>query len=124
MKLLLDTNILLWLAAGNLRITQDFLHTLDEAENVFVSDISLLEISIKISVGKLVRPSSFAEVLQKLGTEKLPISSSALDIIEGLPLLHRDPFDRTLVAQAIAENATLVTGDKQLTEYAVKSILV
>ncbi|MGB4967334.1 MAG: type II toxin-antitoxin system VapC family toxin [Candidatus Saccharimonadales bacterium] len=124
MKLLLDTNVLLWLAAGNLRITQDFLHTLDEAEKVFVSDISLLEISIKISVGKLLRPHRFAEALQKLGTEKLPIDNSALDILEGLPLLHRDPFDRTLVAQAIAENATLVTGDKQLTEYDVKSILV
>lgn len=125
MKLLLDTNVLLWLASGNTRLGSDFLKVLDSAEIVFVSDITLLEISIKKSIGKLYRPESFTTVLETLDAERLHVTDAALLRLETLPLLHRDPFDRALVAQAISEHAVLATGNKQLAAYHdVETIIV
>jgi len=124
MKLLLDTNIVLWLAAGSSRVDGAFLDTLDSAETVFVSDISLLEISIKISIGKLAHTPGVEHALEQLGITKLRLDKRALTQLETLPLLHRDPFDRAIVAQAMSENAVLVTGDKKLASYDLQTIIV
>ncbi len=124
MNVLLDTNVVLWLLAGDSRITPSVLTQINMAKNAYISTISLLEISIKVSVGKLKKPAHLLDLMVDHGFEELPINVSSLAKLESLPLLHRDPFDRAIVAAAMAAKATLITGDKQLAAYDVKTILV
>jgi putative PIN family toxin of toxin-antitoxin system len=124
MNVLLDTNVVLWLLAGDSRITPSVLSQINTAKNAYISTISLLEISIKVSVGKLKKPVHLLDLMTDLGFEELPIDASTLVKLESLPLLHRDPFDRTIVAAAMSAKATLITGDKQLAAYGLKTILV
>ncbi len=91
--------------------------TIAEAEVVFVSIASAWEAAIKISIGRLRVPDTMESGVQDSGFEKLPITFSHTDGVAALPLHHRDPFDRMLIAQAISESLTLVTHDRQLEAY-------
>ena len=122
MKLLLDTNALLWLLAGDSRLSESALKNIEDDNEVVVSEITLWEISIKISIGKLGPIPELKTTINNLGFSRLNIRDAHLTTYESMPLLHRDPFDRMLVAQALVENATLVTSDTFLEEYGVKII--
>ncbi|TXL20627.1 PIN domain nuclease, partial [Methylococcaceae bacterium HT5] len=91
--------------------------------SIFVSHASYWEIAIKVSIGRLTFPlESIESELQLNGFELLPIKSSHILHSASLPMLHRDPFDRILIAQAQIENLSLVTADQHIQKYALSWI--
>ncbi len=118
MKLLIDTQILLWSLMEPKKMSSMGRELVSAPENtVFLSAVSMWEIRIKESIGKLELPLKFAEQVAALGFEDLPLTTQQTEILRGLPLLHRDPFDRILVAQAKAEGLKLLSADSRLADY-------
>lgn len=118
MRLLLDTHTLLWAAKEELR--DDAHEVIEEiADSVFVSAATIWEIEIKRAVGRLQAPGDMIERVDESGYERLPITFEHAREAGRLPLLHGDPFDRILVAQARAEGMTLASADATLQRYDV-----
>ena len=90
--------------------------------DVFVSAVSVWEMSIKRSLGKLRAPENLTSVIEQEGFTQLPITLFHAEQAGLLPLHHRDPFDRMLVAQAQAEGLAIVTGDRNIPRYGVRII--
>jgi PIN domain nuclease of toxin-antitoxin system len=116
---LLDTNALLLLALQSDSVPAAL--TIDYAGgDRFISHVSAIEIAIKSRIGKLALPPpfqtdfvhAFSELAQLLSAEILPIDLSQIALLGRLPLHHRDPFDRLIIAQALVENLTVVTRDR------------
>jgi len=119
--LLLDTQQFLWWQAGDSRIRPSTIELIERAPQVFVSAVSAVEIATKVSIGKLRVPETpFAETITHAGFTSLPFAVHHAEVLRILPLHHRDPFDRMLVAQAIADGLTLVTSDATLAAYPVR----
>jgi len=117
-QLLLDTNVLLWLSQDNPRISDIKPLLLAEEIRVFVSPVSWWEIAIKIRIGKLkVDLEKLLSMTKKYGYLELPMTSMYLKAYLELPLLHKDPFDHMILAQAITCPMRLITGDAILAEY-------
>jgi PIN domain nuclease of toxin-antitoxin system len=120
MKLLLDTHVFLWWDAGDTHLPAHFQQAIALPENhVYVSAASVWEIAIKKSTGKLAFEGSVAKAIEKQGFTPLPIAVEHAEWAGSLPVLHRDPFDRLLVAQAQLEGLTLITADEQILRYQV-----
>ncbi len=120
MRLLLDTNVLLWWLAGSRRLPRSIVSEIEDPENeVAVSAVSAWEISIKRQLGKLAFDDDLPERLRRHDVAPLPVSADHAWLAGDLPLHHRDPFDRMLVAQAQLEGFTIATGDPQFARYAV-----
>lgn len=121
MKLLLDTQILLWAAGQPERLSAAARKLLNNRRNELVfSAASLWEIAIKKTLGRedlRVEPRLLRRGLLDNGYTELPVTSQHAVSIDGLPALHKDPFDRLLLAQATCEGITLLTGDAQLARY-------
>lgn len=117
MQLLLDTNALLWLLAGDNRLGPASRDVVQEADRLVVSVASLWEIAIKVSIKKLEPTPRLYAAVHELGFERLGIHDAHLRALEELPLLHRDPFDRLLVCQARVEGATILTADRVFASY-------
>lgn len=118
MRLLLDTNAFLWALDNLERLTPATRALLADEENeLFVSLASLWEIGIKVATGKLTAQLDWEDYLPRMGAVLLPVQMEHAREVSRLPPLHRDPFDRMLVAQAKVENLILVTGDRHLAEY-------
>ena len=118
MRLLLDTHILLWWLADSPPLSAQARVTIADPENtVFVSAVSLWEIWLKQSLGKLQLPSDFMEKLAAESFENLPLTASQTRQVSVLPWHHRDPFDRMLIAQAQVEKLVLLTADEALAAY-------
>jgi PIN domain nuclease of toxin-antitoxin system len=121
MRLLLDTHVLLWAVSEPARLdaeTRDLLE--DTANEVLFSAASIWEIAIKAKLGRTdfaVRPERIARAARETGFVELPVSAAAAARVVDLPLHHRDPFDRLLVAQAMAEPMRLYTADPLLPPY-------
>lgn len=118
MRLLLDTNVLLWTLAGSPRIQSVSQLILAPESEVFVSTASLWEIAIKTAIGKLT--ADLGEIRQAVAASgfcELSIRGEHVEAIATLPMHHKDPFDRMIVAQAITEPMRLLTGDRQLAVY-------
>lgn len=118
MRLLLDTNVLLWTLTAHPRIQPVSQLILAPETEIFVSTVSLWEIATKTSIGKLA--ADVAEIRAAIaasGFLELPVLGEHCEILTTLPLHHRDPFDRMLIAQTIAEPMRLLTGDRQLAAY-------
>lgn len=120
-ELLLDTNVVVWLLLSDRnRLTAATVEVLqDERNSVAVSAVSVWEIAIKRSLGKLTIEDGWARTLGRLGFEPLPITALHAEAVERLPWHHRDPFDRLLVAQAMVEQRALVTADSAIPAYGV-----
>jgi PIN domain nuclease of toxin-antitoxin system len=117
-RILLDTHVLLWWLAGSPSLSGRARGMIADPENtVFVSAVSLWEIWLKQSLGKLQLPAGFAERLAAEPFENLPLVASQTRHVSLLPWHHRDPFDRMLVAQAQVEKLVLLTADEALTAY-------
>ena len=121
MKLLLDTQVLLW-AAGQPERLSPFARTLlgDPRHELLFSAASLWEIAIKRGLGRAdfrVEPRVLRRGLLDNGYLELAITSAHAVSVDSLPALHKDPFDRLLLAQALCEGVTLVTADSQLATY-------
>jgi PIN domain nuclease of toxin-antitoxin system len=125
MRLLLDTHSLIWYLEKNPRLSLQTVALIEDSTNeVIVSIASLWEMSIKAGLGKLNVPlgMSFIQLeqhLKSLDFQILEMKTKHLDALMPLPLHHRDPFDRMLIAQAISENATLVSDDGVFPVYGV-----
>ncbi|WP_157216965.1 type II toxin-antitoxin system VapC family toxin [Flavisphingomonas formosensis] len=121
MKLLLDTHVLLWAAANSNSLSPAARTMIDKPENsLFFSAASLWEIAIKRSLDRpdfVVDPRQLRRALIDNGYEELPITGEHAASIDRLPPIHKDPFDRMLIAQALAEDLMLVTAEDMLTKY-------
>lgn len=120
-RLLLDTNVAVWLLLGDrARVSDDAVEALeDEESTVAISAASVWEIAIKRSLGKLTIEDGWAAALRRLSFDPLPVTAIHAEAVERLPWHHRDPFDRLLVAQASVERLSLVTADERLGTYGV-----
>lgn len=121
MKLLLDTHLLLWAAGEPEKLPTAALAEIENPENeLLFSPASLWEVSIKRGIGRAdftVDPRLLRRGLIDNGYGELPITSEHAVAIDGLPPIHKDPFDRMLVAQSIVEGITLLTGDELVARY-------
>lgn len=123
MSLLLDTHIVLWWLADRARLTATTIALIqDPANRVFVSIATVWEMAIKESLGRLTIPDEFLSSLDACGIELLPISEYHALAVANLPPIHKDPFDRMLVAQAMHEGLTLVTRDPLVMAYPVATL--
>jgi len=121
MKLLLDTHLLLWAAGNPERLSDEVCALISSPENqLFFSAASLWEIAIKHGLGRedfQVDPRLLRRGLLDNGYNELPIGSDHAVAIDSLPTIHKDPFDRILVAQAMVEGITLLTSDEVVAKY-------
>lgn len=121
MKLLLDTHLLLWVAGEPQRLSDEALRLIgDDTHTLCFSAVSFWELAIKRSLGRddfQVDTRRLKRLLLDNGYEEVPVLSEHTLALELLPPLHRDPFDRLLLAQAWHEGLRLLTSDAQLAHY-------
>jgi PIN domain nuclease of toxin-antitoxin system len=118
LRLLLDTHILIWLMEADSRLKAATRAVIAGADEVHFSSASIWEIAIKARLGKIrTDPEELLELSFKAGLRELAVTSRHGALTKGLPLLHRDPFDRLLVAQAQIETLRLITSDPQVAAY-------
>ena len=124
MRYLLDTSVLLFWAMARLdRLSPEQQSAIrDGRSEVYVSAISAAEMRVKVSIGKLAAPPDLFDALGKHGFSELPLTIADTAALDTLPLLHRDPFDRLLVVQALAHGLTLITSDERLKGYPVATL--
>ena len=122
-RLILDSHVLVWVYEGNPRLGTVAREIIANPGNqIFVSAVTIWEITIKQAAGKLHGPDDLGAYVELFGFERLPITFRHAERAGRLPLLHRDPFDRMLVAQAQAESLTLITSDAYIARYAVTTL--
>jgi len=123
-RLLLDTNVVVWLLLGDrAAVSENAQQALTDEHNIpSLSAVSVWEIAIKRSLGKLVIAEGWAQALRRLDFDHMPVTSEHAEHVEHLPWHHRDPFDRLLVAQAGLENHALVSAGSRLGAYGVEVI--
>jgi PIN domain nuclease of toxin-antitoxin system len=120
LRLLLDTNAVLWALTAPSTLSKPAARALrDPANEVFVSPVSLYEIGFKIAAGKLKQRVDLVAELAKVGFAQLPLTWQHAHAAGSLPLHHRDPWDRLLVAQAQLEGLMIVTRDRVFEDYGV-----
>jgi PIN domain nuclease of toxin-antitoxin system len=118
LRILLDTHVVLWWLMDSPSLPADARTLISNPEHdVFVSAVSLWEIWLKESLGKLILPANFEEQLAAEPFQSLPLTGTHARQVALLPWRHRDPFDRMLVAQAQAEELLLLTADAMLAPY-------
>jgi PIN domain nuclease of toxin-antitoxin system len=124
MRLLLDTHVLLWWLSDDPALGERGRDVISTPDNlIFVSAASVWEIRIKQGVGTLELPAGFADVLGGQPFEPLAVTVAHAHAVLDLPLIHRDPFDRMLIAQARVERLTVLTRDPVIRQYDVPSLL-
>ncbi len=127
MKLLLDTHIFLWFISGDQKLAhgaRDIIR--DPVNEIYMSVVSIWESIVKYQLGKLQFPTPPDVYLPKQrerhSIRSLSIDEACVSRLTGLPMLHRDPFDRILICQALQHNMTLVTVDKIVKKYSVSTL--
>jgi PIN domain nuclease of toxin-antitoxin system len=118
-RLLLDTHIVLWELGGSRAVSREAQEALERADDLLFSAVSFAEIGVKAAVGKLSIPSDLREHVQRSGVRTLGLDVDHGLAVAVLPMHHRDPFDRLLIAQARCEGLTIVTADRRFVEYDV-----
>ena len=127
MRLLLDTHVFIWWDSDPGRLSKNSLSFLQDASNtLLLSLVSVWEIQIKSSLGKLFLSQPLRDLIeyhrQNNGIQVLPIELAHIYALDALPPHHRDPFDRLLIAQTAAESISVVTMDPIFTQYPVKVV--
>lgn len=122
MNLLLDSHAVLWFLAGSDRLSEAARSSIAEADRVYVSAMTIWELSAKAARGRLEAPSDLTNQLLDQGMLPLALEWEHARVAGGLPLHHRDPVDRMLVAQALVERLTIVSRDREITRYPVPVI--
>ncbi len=125
MRQILDTHILIWFVSGDPRISASMRSQIENNDNL-LSIASVWEMAIKHSIGKLKFEPTFNEFIEQQiimnGIELLPIRIDHVAVISSLPLDHRDPFDRLLIAQSIVENIPLLSADQIFDAYPIQRL--
>lgn len=124
MSLLLDTHVVLWWLTDDPTLAAEIKERLDHEPDVYVSPATIWEVAIKQSIGKLHKPADLPERIRDSGFRHLDITAEHGVVAGRLPLIHRDPFDRMLVAQAKVEHLTVVTRDAEIPKYDVETLVV
>jgi PIN domain nuclease of toxin-antitoxin system len=119
MNLLLDTHAVVWFLEGSDKLRSEARVAIETADRVYVSSATIWEMAVKVARGRLVAPSDFPDSLLDQGMLQLALEWEHARVAGGLPLHHRDPFDRMLVAQAMVERLTIVTRDEAIARYPV-----
>ncbi len=122
-NLLLDTHAFIWYSENDSKLPESIKIDIENADLVYLSIASLWEIAIKLSIGKLSLRSNYESIkanLEPAGISLLPISFADTVQVMNLPLHHRDPFDRILIAQSINHSLTLVSCDRAFTAYPIQ----
>lgn len=118
MRVLLDTHIFLWCIKGDRRLTKSMRTKISQATEVYVSSASIWEVVIKMKLNKLEADiDQVVTAIADSGFMELSITASHAVSVSRLPDIHRDPFDRILIAQAMSEPLTLLTADSTLRRY-------
>jgi PIN domain nuclease of toxin-antitoxin system len=123
---LLDTCVALWHFEGHARISADLREVLtDPSNDLYLSDVSILEIVIKHRIGRFPLPRPPSRIIRPLARKHLmdilPLTTAAIFRLESLTDLHRDPFDRLLICQALEHRIELITPDPLIRQYDVRS---
>jgi PIN domain nuclease of toxin-antitoxin system len=114
----LDTNIVIWAAMGSRKLSREAARAIERAESVHVSAVSIWEVGIKAALGRLeIDVDDLLRCLGDRSFEQLPVTWEHARVFSSLPVHHRDPFDRMLVAQATSEPLILLTHDETLSAY-------
>ena len=121
---LLDSNIVVWLDQNPQRIPAAITLRLRSAPQVFLSAVTAWELAIKQSLGNLTMARPVSDLIRRLRLTELPVTVRHGEAVGKLPLHHRDPFDRLLIAQAQVEGLVLVTGDRKLAQYGAPVLFV
>lgn len=126
MKLLLDTHAFMWFVNGDPMLGENAKKSIESKDNSnFLSVASLWEIAIKVNIGKLTLSKPYHTIKQQIEEnyiEILPIAFDHTLQIVSMPIYHRDPFDRLIIAQAMAENMTVISKDANFEKYPIKII--
>jgi PIN domain nuclease of toxin-antitoxin system len=126
MDILLDSHALWWFLNGSDKMpkaTKDIIH--NDENMIYVSIATIWEIAIKTSIGKLDFDGGvdgFIEAIEDNGFSLLAVDPKHIKAVAGLPFIHRDPFDRMLIAQAVAEGMPIMTTDANVLKYDINSI--
>jgi PIN domain nuclease of toxin-antitoxin system len=121
---LLDTHVLLWWLSDDPRLSAEHREIIAESSNeVLVSSISVAEISLKSSIGKLGVPGDVGDVIRNSGFGELEFATRHALRLRELPWHHRDPFDRMLISQASVDNLIFLSSDPRCREYDVRTAL-
>jgi PIN domain nuclease of toxin-antitoxin system len=123
-SLLLDTHVVLWWLTDDATLATDVKDRIDLEPDVYVSPVTIWEVAIKQSIGKLTEPADLPERIRDSGFREQPITFAHAIAAGRLPLIHRDPFDRMLIAQTNLEGLTLVTRDADIQKYDVEVLAV
>lgn len=126
-SILLDTHAFIWLSEGNANLPVTLREIIDNADEVFVSIVSLWEIAIKVNIGKITLQKNFNDLEASLNNTRLmllPISISATVHLSNLPIHsnHKDPFDRMLIAQSIDRDILIASRDIKFDLYPIKRV--
>ena len=124
MTLLLDTHVVLWWLTDDPTLSDEIKTRLDDEPDVYISAVTVWEVAIKQATAKLGGPADLPEQVLHSGFRGLPVVAEHAIVAARLPLIHRDPFDRMLVAQARCEELTLVTRDAHVQKYDVAILSV
>lgn len=116
---LLDTHVLIWSLSNPDRLERRHIEILDGARPTFISIVSLWEIAIKESLSKITMPDGYIAGIEASSTSILPVRHDHVELVRRLPLHHRDPFDRMLIAQAQVEGLTILSVDRHFSAYDV-----
>jgi PIN domain nuclease of toxin-antitoxin system len=123
MNLLIDTHTLIWFGENDQQLSLKARYAIESPENTkFFSVVSFWEIAIKVNLGKLSLLKPLEQIIREIEASEaliLGISPAQILLLEQMPLHHRDPFDRMLIAQATAEGLTIVTRDPHFLNYGV-----
>ena len=119
MRLLLDTHVVLWELEGSQRVSRVAQEAIEQATELVFSVVSFAEIGAKSAIGRLSVPRDLREHVLRSGVQILRLDADHGLAVADLPMHHRDPFDRLLVAQARSEQLTIVTADRRIASYDV-----
>jgi PIN domain nuclease of toxin-antitoxin system len=120
---LLDSHVFLWLSPEKPRLRAAVVDALATGDRLLLSVASVAELCIKASLGKLDIPLDLSKAMDVMGIQALPLSYDHAAALRTLPLHHRDPFDRLMIAQAMTDGLTLVTHDRAFARYDGLSVL-
>ena len=124
MKYLIDTQILIWLFISPNKIPSNIQNLLKNLDNeIYVSKVSIWEIAIKVSIGKLIIPFEIKKLIfeiKEMNIKILNIKNQHLIKVTDLPFHHKDPFDRLIISQAFIDRITIISSDNNFSKYNVK----
>jgi len=121
-RLLLDTHVVLWELEGSRTVSPAAREAIEQATDLLFSVVSFAEIGVKAAIGKLSVPPDLREHVVRSGVQVLPLDADHGLAVGALPMHHRDPFDRLLIAQARSERLTIVTADRRIAAYDVSLV--